>query len=368
MPDQKKKHKKRRYPTPPAPPEAGQNLALLRRLPRPSGAQRNWQEPAGWREAELPNPAVLEIVELLRSTSELAGINPYVLCADWFGMTEAWLKFFGANLKAVATTGRVLADPPEVAEHFRRARERYLRAAEQRPVVYRLMQETFLRAAALLSLAAEPGLAWFARQTGLNPDLTGQVFLTLLDPGPAWRQFFPPWEVALAAAEARCPNGAELVEQALVEAAAQAKFSGRAAWVELEPGVNWAEWYAAVRPYLELELIGPAVIDSAGMMLAAAAKFPAWAVQHGLVRFLWAGVDPLLLKMANINAMLYGLNGYDLELLQTQLEIQEFVETRPVLPPPPDHALYLAAEPEETPPAAGATFEALFRQGGKNEP
>jgi hypothetical protein len=334
----------------------------LRRMPRPRGARRDWREPPGWRGAEALHPAVLEVAKIIRATGELAGLSPLVVLSDWFGMAEAAFKYRADNLRAIATSGQFVTDPPEVAEHFRRARERYLHATQARPAVYRVMQEGFARATALLSQAAAPGLAWFTQQE-LNPDLTGQVFMTLLNPGPAWAQFFPPWFIAQEMARARCPDPWEALNQVFIKAALAQRESG-APRVELEPGVNWAEWYRSVRPYFVPALIGPALIDSGAAMLAVAARFPDWAVRHGLVCFIWAGeMEPLLRQMANLNAMLFGLNRYDLDLLETELELEAYLETQPAPPPPPEHQVYLAAPEEEPAPAPdGATFEALFRQ------
>ena len=273
------------------------------------------------------------------------------------------------NLKAMATTGRFEEDPPEVKAHFKKARERYLRAAEQYPGAYREMQRAFAQVGVLLEQGAAPGLTWYAHQTELNPDLIGQIFVSLLNPGPDWRQYLPAWGDALAAARAHYPDteAGEVIDSALVEAALAAEWAG-VDLVQLEPGVNFEAWFGAIEPYLIPVVIGPPAIDSGATMLALAARFPVWAVQRGLVRFEWTGVDPLLLQMAGINIAQYGLNGYTVELVQTGVEIeaelirQAETQTGPSFDAPPPLPVEEDENEDEAEPHL--SFRELFRHDG----
>lgn len=229
-------------------------------------------------------------------------------------MLEAGLRFKADNLQAIVATGRVIDDPSPVKAHFRQARERYLRADEQFPGIYRRMQETFLAVSAKLMLAAAPGLAAYTNRTSLNPDLIGQIFLTLLEPGPFWRQFFPPWPEAQAAARRMLPDPERIVIETLHVAVVRRQRAGQPP-ITLMPGENFEAWFAGLEPYLDPPLIGPAP-DSA-TMLAAAACLPEWAVRWGVVKFSVHTDDLLLAWLASINTMLYGLNGYELELART---------------------------------------------------
>jgi hypothetical protein len=289
-------------------------------------------------------------------------------------MLEASLAYQAENVKALALTGRFIEDPPPVKEHYRRARERYLRASEKYPATYRLMQTGFARMFAELELFAGPGLEWYAQQTAFNPDLVGQIFLELLRPAAEWRQFFPAWGNVLTAAQSAYPDAGEMVYEALVKVAATRQWQDPG-FIRLEPGVNFEAWLEAVEAQFEPILIGPAHITSSAMMLAIAAQFPAWMVRRGLVEFVWAGVDPLLRQMANINICLYGLNGYDLKLWQTVEEIFSALEEEERRPgrfwPPPDQRPAASGAPEtgqrqpvvDRPGQAPAqTFASLFRR------
>jgi hypothetical protein len=248
-----------------------------------------------------------------------ANLSPLVVFTDWVGMIEAALRLQGENVRALATTGKVIEDPPEVAEIFRRARERYLRATEKYPAVYRQMHDAFGSAYATLIYCAEPGLEWYGQQLELSPDIIGQVFMALANPGPEWSRYFPSWRAALTAASGLFPDGGEKIIYVALAGEASGthldSVENFEAWVEtLDCSVedfeariaeNFEAWVDAVN-CRSLIIIGPPAINSSVMMLAAAAQFPYWTVYGGLVEFVWGKeVDPLLAKMANINAMLY---------------------------------------------------------------
>jgi len=171
--------------------------------------------------------------------------------------------------------------------------------------------------------------------------------------------------VALAAAAAYLPDRAA-GQAAVIETVVDAgRLLARAqpGSLKLEPGENWLEYLTAVEPYIEPLVIGPEIIDSSVQMLALATRFPPWAVQSGVVRFVWDGadVDPLLAQMARINSCLYGLNGYTLELARAAEEIGTELPRETIAPAPP--ALpFRPDEPAIEPPPTGPTFQDLFRK------
>jgi hypothetical protein len=105
-------------------------------------------------------------------------------------------------------------------------------------------------------------------------------------------------------------------------------------------------------PYADPIVIGPPLVDSSAMLVAAAAQFPQWALDSALVRVVWEPGDPLLRQMAHINTMLFGLNGYRLAQLQALADVQAHLEQQAAVPldaspplryppgpsPRPDHA------------------------------
>jgi type I restriction-modification system DNA methylase subunit len=46
------------------------------------------------------------------------------------------------------------------------------------------------------------------------------------------------------------------------------------------------------------------------MLLSAAATFPRWAIDMGLVQFYGIDIDPTCVQMCKINLMLHGMNSY----------------------------------------------------------
>jgi len=136
-------------------------------------------------------------------------------------------------------------------------------------------------------------------------------------------------------------------------------------------------------PYCQPLVIGPAVIDSGTMMLALAARFPAWAVKNGLVRLYPDSGQPHLNRLARINAMLYGLNGYELELARTVQAIAAHWEQRSPAPEPHPRLEVSPVSPAGSLPSAGVettlpparssgrlkpdarTFEQLYRKIGR---
>jgi cell division septation protein DedD len=118
------------------------------------------------------------------------------------------------------------------------------------------------------------------------------------------------------------------------------------------------------------------------MMLAVAAQFRPWMVELKLVEVYWTtATDPLLARMARLNAMLYNLNGYLLEHFAAGAEIEAYLQQQEAQvnssqmgtalrspsavfqPEPPQGGPEQAARPASSPPAtpAGRSFADLFR-------
>ena len=382
----KKRRKIRHQRSSPAQTTAIQFISRKRRLPasrmpltgRPLPPIQPYPSPSD-------NPYVVEIVRLIERVAASSKVNLFSILTDWIGMIEGSLRMWTDNMRTIALEGNLVDDPPEIKAIFARARERYLKASEQYPAVYRQMQEAFSATFALLMESAAPGLSWYGQQTDLNPDVIGQVFMTCLQPGPAWGQFFPPWELVLADARTTLPDGDELVYLELAQAALRARSDGHT--LELEPGQNFPEWFSVVEAYYEPIIITDP-IDSSIMMLALAAQFSNWIVTRNLVQFCWIGeIDPLLWKMAQINARLYGLNGYVLEHIEAWLDIQRHLKQQAEDPSTTSHPpeaiapslLYQttgdeiveANEPtspltNRSQPPDGPSFTSLFRQSKTN--
>ncbi len=325
-----------------------------RRLPAPQMPARERQPiPRPPPPPPVDNPYVTKIVRLIKEMASVSGINEWSLLKDWCGMLESGLQMWPENMRAMAVEGNFIEDPPHIQQIFARARERYLRASETRPAVYRRMQESFSEAFAILLESAAPGLDVYGQQTDLNPDVIGQVFVTCLQPGPVWEQYFPAsWSMALARAKEAIPDGNELIYHELAEAVLRARNDGHA--MQLLPGQNWPEWFQTVRPYVDPIFIGPPLISSGVELLAAAAQFSDWALKAGLVKFIWEPADPLLRQLANINVLLFRLNDTQMAHyealvdIHAHLERQEAAAFLPEAVPATAARIYQATLPPET--------------------
>lgn len=328
---------------------------------------------------EAENPYVTQIVEHIQRVSAISTLPVFTLLEDWSGMLEAALQLYADNARSYATTGHFIDDPPEVKETYRRARERYLKATEKYPATYREMQVAFSQTLALLIAAAGPELDWYAGQTAFSPDIIGQIYLSCLELGPPFWPYFPPWPAALEVARTAIPDGEELAYQVLLEAHLKYRQARPTDYIRPEPGESFEEWFSQILPYCEPLIIGPALLDSSVMMLAAAAQFPPWVLKNGLVLLYPDSGQPQLNRLARINGMLYRLNGYELELIRAVQDIAAHLEQRPSALEPHPGFQGPPVEPTGPPPPAGAepvrstgrlkpdaqTFEQLFRKIGR---
>jgi uncharacterized protein with NRDE domain len=315
----------------------------------------------------------LAIAEKVHRAARASDLSAFVIVTDWLKMTEAALACHAENMKSIAMQGQVIEDPPDIAAIFRAARNRYRAATEQNPSVYRIMQESFLDMYALLVEAGRYGLRAYTdpqlNPDGLNPDIVSLTFLTCLDYPTRWHKFSPSWQSCQVIARQLIPDPEEIIHGKLLPEAAlrAAEATGRVP--ELIPGTNWEVWWNAIREYIFPHFIGPGQINSSStLMLALAARFEAWPLQHHLIHFHWQteGQDPLLDTICHLNMMIYGLNGYFLEQAEALVEIAHYQAEQdrrlpPVVEPPddpPDHPLAPAL------PSATPTFADLFREGG----
>ncbi len=76
--------------------------------------------------------------------------------------------------------------------------------------------------------------------------------------------------------------------------------------------------------------------------MAAASTLPQWMVQLGLVQFYGADIDMMCVKMARLNCMLYGMNGYGLKCVMDMTPEQITAQVPPSLAP-----LYIEAKTAE---------------------
>ena len=345
--------------------EAERQVSLFERQPSPGA--RNY---AG------------EIVKCLAQVTAVSGYGPAVVFDDWTRIVEASLEALPGHLKSVARTGRWAEDTPEAAGVFAQVRARYARGA--RSSSHSQVWESFGQAFALLLESAAPGLWHYACFDAgyMGPDVIGQAYMDFANYDPKWSaQYWTPWNVALLMANLSIPNGDREVHDRLKQALTHPDNALGAAVLlaslvipEGDPAVH-REWFltrvipAAIPFYQPITFCEPA-IGSGVMMLAAASRFPDWAVAMRLVVFNGQDVDPTCVRMAHINSMLYGLNGYALKLAEAVgavLEAQASHEqpTQVVIPKSPqaalDQAVRLHRQTSSAPRRASPRFEKLVQ-------
>lgn len=301
-----------------------------RRLPRPPAPHpQALLLTADDHPPNVSNPFALEVAERILRVCKISHLSPYVVMNDFISMFYWQLKFYGADQKSMVMTGKRIQDPPQVAETFRRARERYERTSLEYPATYREMQEAYAEMFTVLqAMVQRESLEQYATSWTINPDIIGQIFVAVVQPGPDWWPFFPPWHVALSLARHTVMDGHKMVYEAIVQAALAYRQNHPDNPITLTPGENWEEWYPHIAPYVDPIILGPHITTSSAMMLALAARFPDWARQHGLVNFHFGGedADSIVHLMTAINKMMYGLNGFYVELAQDAFTIACFLD------------------------------------------
>jgi len=337
-------------------PKAAQALALLR-----------------------PEASTKEIIKRLQSIGAISGTRPSVIFDHWLEIVDATLEALPDQVKAVLQTGQLAPDPPEVAEVFERVRT-YYDDDRLGPDRCRRIWQNFSEAFAYLLAGAAPGL-WGQIDYGqIGPDLVGHIYQIYANLDPSWQaQYMTPWSVAMLMSGLTIQNGEAEVHQRLKQALTHPDNHLGAAMLltslaipDDEPDQAW-DWFitrvvpAAMPFYEPIRFLEPA-IGSGRLMLAAAARFPQWAVAGRLVIFAGQDVDFSCILMSRINSKLYGLNGYALRLTAAVAEgleaRQQPAENRP--PVSMAEALVTAKQvAQETAPADAnenrLSFEQLFR-------
>jgi hypothetical protein len=263
--------------------------------------------------------AARKIIKCLEKASSASGQRPSVIFADWTEIVEATLQAMPEQVKAIGSSGAFAADPPEIQELFRRVRSHY--EDPLYPSAHRLVWQNFGQAfSLLLESSSKQGLWSFDFDDGyMGPDILGHTYMVYANSDPGWQgQFFTPWNIALLMARMTIPDGQrevyDRIKAALLHPDNILGHSVLLASVMIEDNAQAWDWFMtrvipAALPYYEPILFQEPAIGSGVMMLAAAACYPAWAVQLNLVRFFGQDLDPLCVRMAKINGYLYGLNG-----------------------------------------------------------
>ncbi len=199
-----------------------------------------------------------------------SGRKTWTVFEDWLDIVHATLRMLPQHALMVATTGKTAEDPDDIKATWTRLNQEY------KPADWQHFKAATM---ALLDLVEQRVAHWgSAKGTnvgGESWDVIGDIYQELNATSHHAGQYFTPWHLASVTAQTTVGETME-------------SLSARE-----EP----------------LRIHDPAC-GSGVMLLAAAASLPREAVQRGWVKFFGNDIDATCVKMAQINCMLYGLNGW----------------------------------------------------------
>jgi hypothetical protein len=281
-----------------------------------------------------------EIMKLLEKV-EYSGYRSSEVFRHWLSICEATLVELPNQVAHVVEHGKYGEDSPETQELFSEMRERYAR-----PDIWEKFTEAFsilLDSTGSQLQEVGGGVGLVQKDRPSYQDVLGDVYMQYAYPNPGTGQYFTPWNICYMMAGMLIGEGekevharikdtllnAQGVESALAEAVMMTSV--------LADTPQEAERYyfehvipTAVRiGYEPIKIIDPCV-GSGRMLLAAAAYYPGWITNLGLVQFYGQDIDPTCVQMTRVNMMLYGLDA------RFQRCLLEAAGWEGVSPPPPE--------------------------------
>lgn len=145
-------------------------------------------------------------------------------------------------------------------------------------------------------------------------DVLGESFMEFGAPSSWHGQFFTPWSVAKLIAQMQYDE--EPLLERLQAATDKARKAGD--WSSDSTDITDA-FLLAVAPHFEPVKVYDPACGSGVTLLGFASCAPLWANRFALVRYYGQDIDASCVKMARINMMLYGLNGYALRCERARL-------------------------------------------------
>lgn len=287
-----------------------------------------------------PGQAEKEIIRIL-TQNMAAGRRSHEVFRDFVTLSLDSLSRLSTHLKSARAHGTLATDPDEMQSRWKGIWSHY--GAPQ----YR---DNFARALACLmqtvSIGGQPN--WW--------DTIGHVYMQFAYPNPGTGQYFTPFNLAHAMAMMTWGDGQFVYDR--INEALKASGLDMMGFV-VSPNTPllaryvFERWGNVLAPHFQPVTVSDPCCGSGVMFLATAACLPPWMTQWGLVKFYGQDIDGLCVQMAQLNLMLYGLNGQG---LKWALELTD-VELARV--PEPARTDYTEAKAEV---AAGAPPEVVVEK------
>lgn len=260
-----------------------------------------------------------EVVKCLEEVKYLTGRRSHQIFEDFLETLDTLLDQLPAHLQARQETGAWAPVPPEVRARLNLVRTNY------RPDDYRKVIVLFSEAIACIIESPLKGSLWRGgdeRWGDYGPDALGGSHMVFANSEPGWRgQYFTSWDTAQmhAALIFQEKKGHDLVMERIWEALEHP--DNQVGQILVMTGLvlpptspQTAKIFremllpALAGFYKPITIYDPTV-GSGVLLLAAAARFPEWAVKLNLIQLYGQDLDRQCWLMARNNCRLWGLNG-----------------------------------------------------------
>lgn len=232
-----------------------------------------------------------------------SGHSAYVIFEDFLDLTLACLTALPDHVKSAARNGTFAPETPEAEQLFERLRNRYTSAKSW---------EHFAQAFHTL-LDSTDGesdvIAW--------DDTIGQIYMDWGVANKHTGQFFTPYSLAqmMAALQDIESQVYKHLEDAYLKTPTGMMHEFMTSRERVTAFVRrmGEDLLPMCTEHFEQIKVNDCSCGSGVMFLAVAEHTPRWALNWGLVQFYGQDIDQTCVKMAQINMMIYGLNGYSLK-------------------------------------------------------
>ena len=151
-------------------------------------------------------------------------------------------------------------------------------------------------------------------------DVIGDTYMQFNVANKHTGQFFTPWDIAECMAMINLHDAEKMLHDRMKKALSKDPLGLSLLLTSLviEDPDESAKWFyekivPAAAPNFERITVYDPCVGSGVMLLAAAKQFPKRALDVGFVQFYGTDIDATCVKMARLNCMLYGLNGFSLK-------------------------------------------------------